>query len=214
MPRKKTNVPPPPPLPYPSNDLPPPKDDNSIQHFVDKERREVWVYLPQSFETTPEYAALLGQNQQYGRRYWGIMIIHVSASEQIRKNDSENPNSHFDEIIKATTSGLNAGIGYISDLARRPPFDGEKVFDCSLKLWQWKTILTHGKVVKAYLGCGPYSNSNWRKTPALRGTYYCDLNHAKHFIEDSSRWNLLIFTQNDVAAGLVLIEEDTEGTLA
>lgn len=86
MPRKKTNVPPPPPLPYPSNDLPPPKDDNSIQHFVDKERREVWVYLPQSFETTPEYAALLGQNQQYGRRYWGIMIIHVSASEQIRKN--------------------------------------------------------------------------------------------------------------------------------
>lgn len=86
MSSKKTILLPPPDggFQHPRDDLPPPEGDNVIQHYLDRERRRVWIYFPQSFEMTAEFAAML--QQQYGRRYWDAATIHILASEQIRKN--------------------------------------------------------------------------------------------------------------------------------
>lgn len=111
---------------------------------------------------------------------------------------------------------MKEGIQYVEGLLDRPPFNGSGVASYLRKLWRWKAALSHGKMVKVYLGCLPYcqSSSDWRTEPAHQGTFYFDTNSDVHYIHGSFGWVAVRANSDDIQERLVIIEqvdEDIEG---
>lgn len=102
---------------------------------------------------------------------------------------------------------MTNGIQYVKGLALRLPFNGMAVDEYLLRLFTWKTALTHRKLVKIYLGITPYCSSTWKKIPAYEGEYCLDLERNVHFIFDGDNWSSFETNDSDIQGGLVNIEE-------
>lgn len=102
---------------------------------------------------------------------------------------------------------MTHGIQYVKGLAHQLPFNGKAVDENLLRLFKWKTALTHRKSVKIYLGMTPYCSSTWKKIPAYEGEYCLDLKRNVHFIVNGDNWSSFETNDNDIQGRLVNIEE-------